>query len=61
MKYFQTFPQITYTTTEVVDGRQQTFVRSIPNMTIRFDATYQAGDYEWYRIQEHDRPDMIGH
>jgi hypothetical protein len=59
MKYFQSFPRIAYKTTEIDNGISQTFVRVVPNMTLRFDVSYQAGSYEWYRIQEHDRPDTL--
>lgn len=59
MRYFQEFPSINYKTTEIVDGIPQQLIRVVPNMTVRFNVSYQLGDYEWYQIQEQDRPDTL--
>lgn len=59
MKYFQNFPAVPYTLTETINGFPQELTRVVPNMTIRFDTTYQLGDYEWYRIEDRDRPDTL--
>jgi len=59
MRYFQNFPTINYSTTEVVNGLPQNFVRNVPNMTLQFSVNYEDGSYEWYTIQDRDRPDTI--
>lgn len=59
MRYFQKFPQVAYNTTEIVNGLPQNFVRQVPNMTVRFDVTYDAAAYQWYTIQDRDRPDTL--
>lgn len=59
MKYYQKFPQISYVTTEVIDGLPQTFTRQVPNMTVRFQADYAEGSHTWYTIQDRDRPDTL--
>lgn len=59
MQYFQKFPETAYTTTEVVNGISQTFVRRVPNMTVRFKPTFELGDFQWYVIQDRDRPDTL--
>lgn len=59
MRYFQSFPIATYHTSEVVNGRTQRFIRSVPNMTLQFQVQYQNGSYTWYTIQDRDRPDTV--
>lgn len=59
MRYFQKFPLVDVETTEVIDGLPQHFIRSVPNMTIRFKVDYTAGDYEWYTITDRDRADTL--
>lgn len=59
MRYFQQFPTIDYATTEIVDGMTQRFMRTVPNMTMRFSVHPDAGSYEWYRITDRDRADTL--
>lgn len=59
MQYFQTFPLVNYKMSEYTNGTLQQIIRTVPNLTVRFDVNYQEGDYEWYRITEQDRPDTL--
>lgn len=59
MKYFQKFPYVSYTTTEIIEGVSQTLTRIVPNMTIQFESSYANSSYIWYTIQDRDRPDTI--
>lgn len=59
MRFFQQFPTVAYRTTEIIDGLPQQFMRSVPNMTIRFTFDALASDYQWYQIMDRDRPDTL--
>lgn len=59
MRFFQRFPTVTYTTTEVVDGIEQTLLRTVPNMTARFAVDMTAGSFTYYTVQDRDRPDTL--
>lgn len=62
MRYFQKFPRIPYTTTEILDGVPRRMNRLVPNMTVTLQLS-QAREsllaHEWYRIQDRDRPDTL--
>ena len=59
MRYFQNFPPINYTTTEIQNGLPQQIVRAVPNMTVRLQSVIDLGGYEWYKIQDRDCPDLL--
>lgn len=59
MRYFQNFPTVDYRTTEIVNGLPQQFNRRVPNMSVQFAINYEAGSYDWYMIQDRDRPDTV--
>lgn len=59
MRYFQNFPTVDYHTTEIINGLEQKFVRTVPNMSLQFVVDYEAGSYEAYLIQDRDRPDTL--
>lgn len=59
MRYFQYFPTCSYRTTEIQNGLPQEIFRTVPNMTVRLQATTELGAYEWYKIQDRDRADLL--
>ncbi len=59
MRYFQQFPTVAYRTTEIINELPQQFVRSVPNMGVRFKFDDLASDYQWYQIVDRDRPDTL--
>lgn len=59
MRYFQKFPTINYQTTEIENGVSRGLTRIVPNMTVRLQSTIEMGAYEWYKIQDRDRPDLL--
>ena len=59
MRYFQKFPTLNYRTTEIQNGLPQEIFRTVPNMTVRLQSVLNLGGYEWYKIQDRDRPDLL--
>jgi hypothetical protein len=59
MRYFQYFPTLTYRTTEIQNGLPQKILRTVPNMTVRLQSITELGAYEWYKIQDRDRADLL--
>lgn len=59
MRYFQYFPTLTYRTTEILNGLPQEILRAVPNMTVRLQSAADLGAYEWYKIQDRDRADLL--
>ena len=60
MRYFQYFPTLNYRTTEIQNGLPQEIIRAVPNMLVRLQSTIDFGAYDWYKIQDRDRPDLLG-
>ena len=59
MRYFQKFPTINYQTIEIENGLPRTMNRIVPNMLVRLQSTIELGAYEWYKIQDRDRADLL--
>lgn len=59
MRYFQNFPTVNYRTIEIQNGLPQEVIRSVPNMLVRLQSSVDLGAYEWYKIQDRDRPDLL--
>ena len=59
MRYFQKFPTVNYQTTEIENGLPHAMNRTVPNMSVRLQSTLELGGYEWYKIQDRDRADLL--
>lgn len=59
MRYFQQFPTLNYRSVEIQNGLPQEIIRTVPNMLVRLQSTVELGAYEWYKIQDRDRPDLL--
>lgn len=59
MRYFRSFPTISYSTPEIINGTLQEIVRNVPNMSVQISSTFEPGSFTWHVIQERDRPDTL--
>lgn len=59
MRYFQQFPTLNYRSIEVQNGLPREVIRTVPNMLVRLQSTVELGAYEWYKVQDRDRPDLL--
>lgn len=59
MQYFTKFPTVNYRAVEIQDGLPQEIIRNVPNMTARLQSAIDAGAYDWYKVQDRDRPDLL--
>lgn len=63
MQYFQKFPPINYTLTEInASGNAERITRVIPNMTVKLlleAITKESVQFETYKIKDKDRPDTV--